>query len=48
MKFVKIIYFDESTVADFMQIISGGEFKKTTEFISSVNTDIGAGAIKTV
>lgn len=42
MKFVKIIYFDESSVADFMQIISGGEFKKTTEFISSVNTDMGA------
>lgn len=44
MKFVKVIYFDESTVADFMQIISGGEFKKTTEFISSVNTDMGADA----
>lgn len=43
MKFAKVIYFDESTVADFMQIISGGEFKKTTEFISSVNTDIDAG-----
>ena len=44
MKFVKIIYFDESTVADFMQIISGGEFKKTTEFISNVNTDLGVDA----
>lgn len=44
MKFVKVIYFDESTVADFMQIISGGELKKTTEFISSVNTDVGAGS----
>ncbi len=44
MKFVKVIYFDESSVADYMQIISGGEFKKTTEFITSINTDIGANA----
>jgi hypothetical protein len=44
MKFVKVIYFDESSVADYMQIISGGEFKKTTEFITNVNTNIGANA----
>lgn len=43
MKFVKIIYFDESSVADFMQIISGGEFKKTTEFITSISSDMNAG-----
>ena len=30
--FLKIIYFDEAFVADFMQIIAGGELKKTTEF----------------
>ena len=41
-KFLKIIYFDEAFVADFMQIIAGGELKKTTEFISEVNTDLGA------
>jgi len=43
MKFVKVIYFDESSVADYMQIISGGEFKKTTEFITSISTDMNAG-----
>ena len=37
MGFVKVIYFDESFVADFMQIIAGGEIKKTTEFISNVS-----------
>ena len=40
MKFIKIIYFDEGSVADFMQIVAGGELKKTTEFIS----DVGFGA----
>jgi len=39
MKFVKIVYFDESSVSDFMQIVAGGELKKTTEFISSVNAE---------
>ena len=42
--FLKIIYFDESFVADFMQIIAGGELKKTTEFISEVNSEMGAEA----
>ena len=36
--FLKIIYFDEAFVADFMQIIAGGELKKTTEFITEVNS----------
>lgn len=36
MKFVKVIYFDEGTAADYMQIISGGELKKTTEFITDI------------
>lgn len=44
MRFVKIIYFDESFVADFMQIIAGGEIKKTTEFISNVSSDGQASA----
>ena len=39
-----MIYFDESFVADFMQIIAGGELKKTTEFISEVNSEMGAEA----
>lgn len=34
--FLKIIYFDETFVADFMQIIAGGSLKKTTEFISEL------------
>lgn len=38
--FLKIIYFDESFVADFLQIIAGGELKKTTEFISEVSAGI--------
>lgn len=40
--FLKIIYFDESFVADFMQIIAGGELKKTTEFISEISSDLDA------
>lgn len=42
--FLKIIYFDEAFVADFMQIIAGGELKKTTEFISEVNSGIDGNA----
>lgn len=37
MRFVKVIYFDEGTAADYMQIVSGGEMKKTTEFISNIS-----------
>ena len=40
--FLKVIYFDESFVADFMQIMAGGELTKTTEFISEVNSEMGA------
>lgn len=42
--FLKIIYFDEAFVADFMQIIAGGELKKTTEFITEVNSGIEGAA----
>lgn len=46
--FLKIIYFDETFVADFMQIIAGGSLKKTTEFISEVNSGLnGAASIET-
>lgn len=38
--FLKVIYFDEVFVADFMQIIAGGELKKTTEFITEVSSDV--------
>ena len=43
--FLKIVYFDESFVADFMQIIAGGELKKTTEFITEVNLGCGGRSI---
>lgn len=42
--FLKIVYFDEAFVADFMQIIAGGELKKTTEFITEVNSEIEGAA----
>lgn len=44
MKFIKVIYFDESSVADFMQIMAGGEIRKTTEFISNVESNISGNA----
>ena len=28
MRFVKVIYFDEGTAADYMQITSGGELRQ--------------------
>jgi len=42
VKFIKVIYFDESSVADFIQIVAGGALKRTTEFISEVNTSASA------
>lgn len=44
MKFVKVIYFDESSVADFMQVTTGGELKKTIEFITNIKSDLDANA----
>lgn len=38
MNFLKLIYFDEPFVTDFMQIIDGGEMKKTTELVDSIDT----------
>lgn len=40
MSFVKVIYFDESFVTDFMQIIAGGEMKQTTEFVSELSANV--------
>lgn len=42
--FLKIIYFDEAFVADFLQIIAGGELKKTSEFLSEVQSEVDAKA----
>jgi len=35
LKFIKIIYFDESSVADFIQIVAEGALKRTTEFMTN-------------
>ena len=40
--FLKIIYFDEAFVADYMQIIAGGELKKTTEFVTEVSSGLSS------
>lgn len=42
MKLIKTIYFDEGSAADYIQICSGGELKKTTEFISEASGNAGA------
>lgn len=42
--FQKIVYFDENFVADFLQIIAGGEMKKTTELINELDWAFDAGA----
>ena len=33
-KLTKVIYFDESSVTDYIQIIEGGQLVKTTELLS--------------
>lgn len=44
----KIVYFDEDSVTDFVQIVAGGQLEKTTELLnqSQVNgkTELGAKA----
>ena len=42
--FLKIIYFDETFVADYMQIIAGGELKKTTEFVTEASSEFSGHA----
>lgn len=42
--FLKVIYFDEEFVADFLQLIAGGELKKTTEFLSELQGEAGVEA----
>ena len=39
----KVIYFDESSVTDYIQIIEGGQLSKTTELLSG---DIDNGKAK--
>lgn len=42
--FLKIVYFDENFVADFLQIIAGGEMKKTTELMKELDWTFDANA----
>lgn len=42
--FLKVIYFDEPFVSDFLQIIAGGELKKTSEFLSELHSNADAEA----
>ncbi len=42
--FLKVIYFDEPFVSDFLQIIAGGELKKTSEFFSELHSEAEAEA----
>ena len=43
IQFVKVVYFDEDSVTDYVQIIAGGALEKTTQLLKetdkNVNTD---------
>jgi len=36
-KLCKIVYFDEDSVTDYMQIVAGGKLEKTTELLNETN-----------
>lgn len=38
----KIVYFDEDSVTDYVQIIAGGELEKTTQLLKETNISVGA------
>lgn len=40
----KIVYFDETSVTDYVQIVAGGELQKTTELLKESTTGAGAEA----
>ena len=42
--FIKIIYFDESTVTDLIQIVNGGNMKTTTDFITDIESELKGNA----
>ncbi len=47
VKLAKVVYFDEDSVTDYVQIVSGGELEKTTELLKESNKSIeGDGEIK--
>ncbi len=37
----KIVYFDETSVTDYVQIVAGGELQKTTELLKETSADAG-------
>lgn len=41
-EFIKIVYFDEQFVSDYLQMQEGGELKKTREFLSDVQSGFEA------
>ena len=43
-KLCKIVYFDESSVTDYIQIVAGGRLEKTTELLNESNKTGKAGA----
>lgn len=43
-KLCKVVYFDEDSVTDYVQIVSGGELEKTAELLKESNKGIEAGA----
>ncbi len=45
-KICKIVYFDEESVTDYIQIISGGKLEKTTELLNQT-TDSGNAGVET-
>ncbi len=48
MPLAKVIYFDEGSVTDFIQITEGGELTKTTELLSEKSGAVESGAEGTV
>lgn len=40
----KIVYFDEDSVTDYVQIVAGGELEKTTQLLKESDRNIGANA----
>ena len=43
IKLCKIVYFDEESVTDYIQIIEGGKLEKTTELLGETSDSGNAG-----
>ena len=47
IKLAKVVYFDEDSVTDYVQMVSGGVLEKTTELLKESNKGIdGKGEVK--